>query len=439
MTGMPTPDASSPADLAASELALGDDLRAFVDASPSPSHAVAELARRLTEAGFTELAEADRWDLTSGGRHFVVRSGSLIAFRVGTGALGDTGMRLVGAHTDSPTFKVRPHSDVRQAGYRLVGVEPYGGGLWHTWLDRELTVAGRLALRGGGTALVRLPGAPLRFPSLAIHLDRSVREGLTLDPQRHLVPVWAGDLGEEPGLVEAVAAAAGADPDDVVGHDLVLADTQPAARAGADGTWIAAPRLDNLTSCHAGLLALLAAPAGERTQVLVCNDHEEIGSGSMSGARGSFLEDVVRRLATGTDPGDAEAVHRAIARSVLVSADMAHGVHPTRSDRHEPAHQPRLGGGPVVKLNANQAYATDAATGGWFRERCAEAGVPSQSFVMRADLPCGSTIGPLTATRLGIATVDVGMAQLAMHSCRELASALDVPLMVGALAACFAD
>ncbi|SOC51977.1 aspartyl aminopeptidase [Blastococcus aggregatus] len=431
---MPTPDAASP-----DELALGDDLRAFVDASPSPSHAVAELARRLTAAGFTELAEADRWELAAGGSHFVVRSGSLIAFRVGTGALGDTGMRLVGAHTDSPTFKVRPHSDVRQAGYRLVGVEPYGGGLWHTWLDRELTVAGRVALRGGATALVRLPGAPLRFPSLAIHLDRSVREGLTLDPQRHLVPVWDGDLGEEPGLLEAVAAAAGAGLDDVVGHDLVLADTQPAARAGADGTWIAAPRLDNLTSCHAGLLALLAAPAGERTQVLVCNDHEEIGSGSMSGARGSFLEDVVRRLATGTDPGDAEAVHRAIARSVLVSADMAHGVHPTRSDRHEPAHQPRLGGGPVVKLNANQAYATDAATGGWFRERCAEAGVPSQSFVMRADLPCGSTIGPLTATRLGIATVDVGIAQLAMHSCREVASALDVPLMVEALAACFTD
>jgi aspartyl aminopeptidase len=431
---MPTPEAA-PAD----DLALGDDLRAFVDASPSPGHAVAELTRRLTAAGFTELDEGERWALSPGGRHVVVRSGSLIAFRVGSGSPGDTGMRLVGAHTDSPTFRVRPHSDVRQAGYRLVGVEPYGGGLWHTWLDRELTVAGRVVLRGGGSTLVRLPGAPLRFPSLAIHLDRAVREGLTLDPQRHLVPVWDGDLGAEPGLVEAVAAAAGAGTGDVVAHDLVLADTQPAARTGADGTWIAAPRLDNLTSCHAGLLALLAAPAGERTQLLVCNDHEEVGSGSMAGARGSFLEDVVRRLAAVTDPGDPEAVHRAIARSRLVSADMAHGVHPNRSDRHEPAHQPRLGGGPVVKLNANQAYATDATTGGWFRERCGAAGVPVQSFVMRADLPCGSTIGPLTATRLGIATVDIGIAQLAMHSCRELASALDVPLMVDALTACFTD
>jgi aspartyl aminopeptidase len=431
---MPSPDAAPTHDLA-----LGNDLRAFVDASPSPSHAVAELARRLTAAGFTELAEADRWAPEPGATHFVVRHGSLVAFRMGTGPLAESGLRMVGAHTDSPTFKVRPHSDVRQAGYRLVGVEPYGGGLWHTWLDRELTVAGRVALRGGSTALVRLPGAPLRLPSLAIHLDRGVREGLTLDPQRHLVPVWDRDLGTEPGLAEAVAAAAGVEPGDVVGHDLVLADTQPAARAGADGSWVAAPRLDNLGCCHAGLRALLDAPAGERTQLLVCNDHEEVGSGSMAGARGSFLEDVVRRLAAAADPGDPQAAPRALARSVLVSADMAHAVHPTRSDRHEPAHQPELGGGPVLKINANQAYATDGTTGGWFAERCAEAGVPLQRFVSRADLPCGSTIGPLTATRLGVATVDVGSPMLAMHSCRELASALDVPLMVGALTACFAD
>ncbi|RBY96955.1 M18 family aminopeptidase [Blastococcus sp. TF02-8] len=428
---MPTADTDA--------LALGDDLRAFVDASPSPSHAVAELARRLTAAGFTELAEADAWSPAPGGEHFVVRHGSLIAFRVGAGSPAETGLRIVGAHTDSPTFKVRPNGDVRQAGYRLVGVEPYGGGLWHTWLDRELTVAGRLALRGGATALVRLPGAPLRLPSLAIHLDRGVREGLTLDPQQHLVPVWDRDLGSEPGLVEALAAAADVAAGDVVGHDLVLADTQPAARTGADGTWVAAPRLDNLGCCHSGLHALLAAPAGERTQVFVASDHEEVGSGSMSGARGSFLEDVLRRLVTALDPGDPQAAPRALARSVLVSADMAHAVHPTRPERHEPAHRPVLGGGPVLKVNANQAYATDATSGGWFRERCDEAGVPLQAFVTRADLPCGSTIGPLTATRLGITTVDVGAPMLAMHSCRELASALDVPLVVGALTACFAD
>jgi aspartyl aminopeptidase len=428
------PDAS-PTD----ELALGDDLRAFNDASPSPFHAVAELTRRFRASGFTELAEADSWSVAPGGSHFVVRHGSLIAFRVGSAPLAAAGMRLVGAHTDSPTFKVRPHSDVRQAGYRLVGVEPYGGGLWHTWLDRELTVAGRVALRGGATRLVRLPGAPLRLPSLAIHLDRSVRDGLKLDPQRDLVPVWSRDLSTEPGLLAAVAETADVDVDDVVGHDLVLADTQPAVRAGADGTWVAAPRLDDQACCHSGLAALIAAPAGRRTQLLVCNDHEEVGSGSMSGARGSFLEDVVRRLVAVTDAGDAQALPRALAQSWLVSADMAHAVHPTRYDRHEPAHQPQLGGGPVLKVNANQAYATDAASGGWFAERCAEASVPVQWFVTRADLPSGSTIGPLTATRLGIPTVDVGAPMLAMHSCRELASALDVPLMVDALTACFTD
>jgi aspartyl aminopeptidase len=421
------------------DLILGDDLRRFVDASPSPGHAVAELVRRLEAAGFTELVETDSWAPGPGAGHYVVRSGSLVAFRMGDRPLAESGLRIIGAHTDSPTFKVRPHPDVRQAGYRLVGVEPYGGGLWHTWLDRELTVAGRVALRGGVTRLVRLPGAPLRLPSLAIHLDRSVKEGLTLDPQKHLVPVWDRDLGTEPGLAEALADALGTRADDVVGHDLVLTDTQPAAVAGADGSWVAAPRLDNLGCCHSGLLALLAAQAGHRTQVLVCNDHEEVGSGSMSGARGSFLEDVVQRLAAATDPADPQAVHRAIARSVLVSADMAHAVHPTRSDRHETEHRPQLGGGPVLKLNANQAYATDAATGGWFTERCLEAEVPVQRFVSRADLPCGSTIGPLTATRLGVATVDVGAPTLAMHSCRELVSALDVPLMVAALTACLED
>ncbi len=421
------------------DLAPGDDLRALVDASPSPSHTVAELTRRLTAAGSTELSEADAWSPSPGAVHHVVRHGSLVAFRVGSAPLAEAGMRLVGAHTDSPTFRVRPRSDVRQAGYRLVGVEPYGGGLWHTWLDRELTVAGRVALRGGGTALVRLDGAPLRLPSLAIHLDRGVREGLTLDPQRHLVPVWSRDLGSEPGLLEALADAAGVAPGDVVGHDLVLADTQPAGTAGADGTWIAAPRLDNLGSCHAAVTALIGAAPGPRTQVLVANDHEEVGSGSMSGARGSFLEDVVGRLVAVTDPGDPQALPRALARSRLVSADMAHAVHPTRYDRHEPAHAPQLGGGPVVKVNANQAYATDATTGGWFAERCAEAGVPVQHFVSRADLPCGSTIGPLTATRLGVATVDVGAPMLAMHSCRELASALDVPLVTAALTACYED
>jgi len=397
---------------------LGDDLRAFIDLSPSPFHAVAELARRFSAAGFSRLDERDHWQLGPGDARFVVRDGgSIIAFRVGTSALTDSGARLVGAHTDSPTFRVRPRSDVRRAGFRLVGVEPYGGLLAHTWLDRELTVAGRLAVLEDDEVVTRtvvLPGAPLRLPSLAIHLDRSVRDGLVLDPQRHLVPLWSGDLVGEAGLLEELAQVAGVDPAAVLGHDLVLADTQPAARTGADNSWIAAPRLDDLGCCHSGSLALIAA----------------------EGARGSFLADVLARLVAATGDTDPQALHRAAARSMLVSADMAHAVHPNYADRHEPSHLPALGGGPVLKVNANQAYATDARSGGWFTARCAEAGVPVQHFVTRADLPCGSTIGPLTATRLGISTVDVGAPMLAMHSCRELASVVDVPLMVAALTAC---
>jgi aspartyl aminopeptidase len=426
----------APEDLAA-------DLRAFVDASPSPFHAVAEMARRLEAAGFEPLHEWDSWSLSPGDRRYVVRDGgSIIAFRLGSSPLAEVGARLIGAHTDSPTFKVRPRPDVRRVGYRLVGVEPYGGVLMHTWLDRELTLVGRVAVRTSDDdidlRLVRLPAAPLRLPSLAIHLDRSVRDGLKLDPQRHIVPLWGPDLEGEAGLLEALAEAAGVAPDDVVGHDLITTDTQPAAVTGADGEWIAAPRLDNQGSCHAGTAALIEAAddPGEATIVLVANDHEEIGSGSAEGARGPFLSDVLDRLVTITDENDRQALPRALARSRLVSADMAHAVHPNFAEQHEPSHRPALGGGPVVKLNANQAYATDARSGAWFHVRCAAAWVPVQHFVSRADLPCGSTIGPLTATRTGIPTVDVGAPLLGLHSCRELVAGADVSLMVRALHSC---
>ena len=419
----------------------GADLRAFVDASPSPFHAVAEMVRRFEEGGFTRLEERERWALAPGDARYVVRDGgSVIAFRVGTAPLPEAGVRLVGTHTDSPTFKVRPRYDVRRGAYRLVGVEPYGGLLAHTWLDRELTVAGRLAVRGSDgavqTHLVRLPGGPVRLPSLAIHLDRAVREGLKLDPQTQLVPVWGSDTDAD-SLLATLAEGAGVQEDEVLGHDLVLADSQPSAATGVDGSWVAAPRLDNLGSCHSATLALLAAAPAAHTQLVIANDHEEVGSGSMEGARGSFLEDVVARLVAATGSTDPQDLPVTVARSHLVSADMAHAQHPTQGERHEPCHAPVLGGGPVLKLNANQSYATDARSGAWFAARCADVDVPLQHFVTRADLPCGSTIGPLTAMRLGLSTVDVGSPMLGMHSCRELGSAHDVPLMVRAMKACF--
>lgn len=433
-------DRSGPVDAALHRRRdAADDLLAFVDASPSPFHAVAEMGRRLDAAGFRRLDERARWKLAAGDQRYVVRDGGTIAaFRVGTDSPADAGFRLVGAHTDSPSFKVRPRPDVRRAGYRLVGVEPYGAVLLHTWLDRDLTLAGRLALRSPdgalGSRLVRLPGAPLRIPSLAIHLHREIREeGLRLDPQRHVVPVWSHRSDAEPGLLDALAEHAGVGVDAVVGYDLVVADTQPAARGGPDGEWLYAARLDNLSSCHAGLQALVDAAPSAPTQVLVANDHEEVGSGSAEGAAGSFLSDVLARLVATTDGNDAEALPRALAGSRLLSADTAHAVHPNYAERHDPEHRPFPGGGPVLKSNANQAYATDAATGAWFAACCADAGVPMQHFVSRADLPCGSTIGPLTATRLGLATADVGAPLLSMHSCREQAAADDVAPVIAAL------
>jgi len=416
---------------------LAGDLCAFIDASPTPSHAVAEMAGRLRAAGFTELDERAHWSLAPGGRHFAVRDGSIAAFVVGAAAPSEGGFRLVGAHTDSPGFAVRPTPDLRRSGYDLVGVEPYGGVLLHTWFDRDLTVAGRVAVRDGdgiATRLVRLPGAPLRMPNLSIHLYREIREdGFRPDPQRHTVPVLGLDA---PGhLLTLVAAHAEVDADAVLGHDLVLTDTQPAAIGGRDEEFVFAPRLDNLASCHAGLHALLSAEAGGATAVLVANDHEEVGSSSAEGAQGSFLEDVLRRIVSATEGDDGQAFPRACANSRLVSCDMAHGVHPNYADRHEPGHRPRLGGGPVVKSNANQSYATDAIGMAHLRAACADAGVAVQHFVTRADLPCGSTIGPITATRLGVATVDVGNPMLSMHSCREQAAVGDIAPMIAALTA----
>lgn len=418
--------------------ALARDLCALVDASPSPYHAVEEMARRLRGGGFSELDEREHWSLRPGDRRYVVRDGgSIAAFVVGARAPSDTGFRIVGAHTDSPTFAVRPLPDVRGSGFSSVGVEPYGGVLAHTWFDRDLTVAGRIAVRaddGVRTRLVRLPGAPLRMPNLAIHLYREIREeGFRPDLQRHTVPVWGMESDRE--LLAAVAAEAGVDPADMLGHDLVLTDTQPATLGGAEDTFVLAPRLDNLASCHAGLLALLSADAPSATAVLVANHHEEIGSASAEGAQGSFLEDVLRRVLGATEGDDAQRFAMACARSRLVSSDMAHGVHPNYSDRHEPGHAPRLGGGPVLKSNANQSYATDAIGAAHFRLACAQAGVVPQHFVSRADLPCGSTIGPLTATRLGIATVDVGNPMLSMHSVREQAAVADIAPMTGAMRA----
>lgn len=414
------------------------DLLRFVAASPSPYHAVEEMAGRLERAGFHRLDERAAWTLHTGDARYVVRDGgSLIALRVGGQPPSDAGVRLIGAHTDSPTLKVRPRADLRRSGYAQIGVEPYGGPLTHTWLDRDLSLAGRVAIDDGdgvATRLVRLDAPLLRIPSLAIHLFRELREqGLKLDPQRHLVPVIGPE--DAPELRDLLARHCGFDPAAIVGHDLVTFDTQAPALAGADGRSVHAARLDNLLSCHAAVQALCTSAPTGATQVIVANDHEEVGSATAEGAEGPFLADTLLRVIEVIEGPGREPAVRALARSLLVSADAAHAVHPNYAERHEPAHRPRLGGGPVIKVNANQSYASDAGSIGWFTARARDVGVEPQHFVVRADLPCGSTIGPLTATRLGVQTVDVGNPLLSMHSCREQAAADDVEPMIRVLRA----
>ena len=410
------------------------DLGAYVSASPSSFHAVHEAARRLDEAGFTGLDEVQPWD-GGAGAFYIIRDGALIAWVVPEGAGPATGFNILGAHTDSPSFKLKPKPTTGAHGWLQAGVEIYGGPLLNSWLDRELQLAGRLVMMDG-TQHLTATGPMLRFPQLAIHLDRAVDDGLTLDKQRHLNPVWGLGNPADVDLLAVLASHvpdASVDPARIGGYDVVIADTQAPAVFGANGEFFASGRLDNLSATHAGLAALIAhasPPAGGRGDaggpiaVLAAFDHEEIGSNSRSGACGPVLEDVLVRISDGLGATVSQR-RQALAASFCVSADAGHAVHPNYAERHDPANHPVLNGGPLLKINANQRYATDANGAAFWARLCGQAKVPYQEFVSNNVMPCGSTIGPLTATRLGIRTVDVGVPLLSMHSARELCGVED--------------
>ncbi|MDN5919156.1 MAG: M18 family aminopeptidase [Pseudonocardia sp.] len=391
------------------------DLAAFLTASPSPYHAVAEAVRRLEAAGFTAQAEDAEWNTAPGGR-YLVRDGTILAWRQ-PAAAGAAPIRIFAAHTDSPGFKVKPNPDTGAAGWRQVAVEVYGGALWNSWLDRDLGLAGRLALYDGSVVPVHIDRPLLRIPQLAIHLDRSVNQGLTLDAQRHLLPVWGIGQPTDGELIEFLAGHAGVDPAEVAAHDLVTFDLAPPAVLGRDEELLAAARLDNLASVHAGITALLDAAGGGpgAVPVFVGFDHEEIGSGTATGAAGPLLETVLTQLAGGFD-----ARRTVFARSRCLSVDVTHAAHPNYLDRHDTDHLSIPNGGPSLKVNAVQRYATDAPGAAAWQRACRATGVPTQTFVSRNTVPCGTTVGPIMATRLGIRTVDVGIPVLSMHSAREL-------------------
>jgi len=408
----------------------------FVDASPSPFHAVRTAAALLEPAAFTPVDEVDAFP-TAPGRYYLVRGGSLVAWSSAERPAGPVrSFRVVGAHTDSPNLRIKPNPDVARAGWQLLGVEVYGGPLLNSWLDRDLGLSGRVAVREpdgrAGSRLLTVDEPVLRVAQLAIHLDRTQNQALSLNPQQHLVPLWG--LGESPGDFRSwVGQQVGVDTDDVLAWDVMTHVVQPSRRIGRDRDLIAAPRLDNLATCRAGVAALLHAVEQDNpyVPVLALFDHEEVGSVSERGAQSGLLTDTLERIVGGVR----EDYLRAMARTVVASGDMAHATHPNYADRHDPQHQVRVNGGPVLKVNAQQRYATDSVGAAAFLLACEQADVPVQRFVVRTDLPSGSTVGPITAALTGATTVDFGAPLLSMHSARELCGAHDPAMYAAALAA----
>jgi len=419
-------------------MAETSDLLRFLSEAVTPFHAVAAMAQRLTAAGFVEIEQFDGANMVPGRGYFITRQGSsLIAARAGKNP-ASAGLRLVGTHTDSPNLSIKPNPVKGRDGCVQLGVDVYGGALLNPWFDRDLGIAGRLTLLAPNdeleSVLFDTRGPVAVVPSLAIHLDREANTKRSVNAQKDMVPVvmlgdpeqfdfrqWLAD-----SLIEGNSQWEGAR---VLDYELSLYDTQRPALVGIDKGFIASARLDNLLSCYAGVTALISAEDSEWS-VLVATDHEEVGSASTVGAQGPLLMDALTGIAPDT------AINQQLrARSWLLSVDNAHAVHPNYADRHDDQHNPKLGAGPVIKINRNQRYATNSEGAARIRLVAERAEVNVQSFVMRSDLACGSTIGPITATETGIATTDIGVPTLGMHSVRELACAQDVPQIIALIEA----
>ncbi|MEE4355493.1 MAG: M18 family aminopeptidase [Desulfococcaceae bacterium] len=412
------------------ELQFNQGLLAFIAASPTPFHAVKEMALILENAGFLRLDETEAWHLLPGGKYYTVRNASsLIAFCLGKPELHRSGIRMCGAHTDSPCLKIKPRPEMLRHSYLQLGVEVYGGALLNPWFDRDLSLAGRVSYINwrdeieSGLVDFRRPLALI--PSLAIHLDREANKNRSINPQEELPPLLLQiPDGNAPDFREMLLMQLKKEhphlaPAQVLDYEISLYDTQPPALTGLEQDFISGARLDNLMSCYTGLRALLHSGEKE-SALLVCSDHEEVGSSTAAGAQGTFLPAVLERICP-----DAEDRMRMICRSLMISADDAHGIHPNYAGKYDSQHGPILNRGPVIKFNAGRRYATDSESAALFRHLCMKAGVPVQEFVMRADMVCGSTIGPIAATQIGIKTVDVGIPVFAMHSIRETAGARD--------------
>ncbi len=420
-----------------------DGLLTFLQASPTPFHALEQMTAILDKHGFHRLNEADAWGLssetTATGKFYVTRNeSSIVAFTLGSDPV-ENGFRMVGAHTDSPCLKVKPNPEMTKNGYFQLGVEVYGGALLNPWFDRDLSLAGRVnyVTPSGdvGSVLIDFEQAIATIPSLAIHLDREANEKRTVNKQKDIPPILMklpeGNNTPPDFRDILLRLIAKQDPnlniEKVLDYELSFYDVQAPAVIGLHQDFVASARLDNLLSCYTELMALLKA-SEKQNCLMVCNDHEEVGSMSSSGAQGNFLKSVLDRLFS-----TAENASRAMDQSMMISVDNAHGIHPNYADKHDENHGPILNQGPVIKINANQRYASNSETSAAFRYICEEADVPVQSFVVRSDMACGSTIGPITASEIGVRAIDVGVPSFAMHSIRELAGRWDAFYLYRAL------
>ncbi|MEC8409557.1 MAG: M18 family aminopeptidase [Pseudomonadota bacterium] len=417
-----------------SQKRFNTELLDFLESSPTAFHAVAALKSMLLDSGFTALSEEEQWDLAEGHNYFVTRNDSaLIAFRHNSQSLLGEGLRLTGAHTDSPSLKVKPNPEVYRQGYVQLGVEVYGGALFAPWFDRDLSIAGRVHYKSRRgelrSALIDFSDPIAVIPSLAIHLNRGDNDSRSINAQKELVPLLS-QLGKEEDfdfnellLQQVKNQPAHRSAQEILAHELFLYDTQAASLIGLKQEFISSARLDNLLSCFLACKALVNCK-NTHASLLVCNDHEEVGSVSSSGAQGPFLKSVLERLVHCCGD-ETDLLSRIVAKSSLISIDNAHGVHPNYLERHDDKHRPVLNSGPVIKLNANQRYASNSHSVALFKSICDNVKVPFQSFVMRNDMACGSTIGPITSAETGINTIDVGVPTFAMHSVRELAGSKD--------------
>lgn len=414
--------------------AFNQNLLTFLDNSPTPFHAVSTMIDALELNGCKRLDELDVWGELSAGRYYVTRNdSSIIAFTLPKNNLAESGFNMVGAHTDSPCLKVKPQPETIKQSLLQLGVEVYGGALLNPWFDRDLSMAGRVSYSDSAHnikhILIDFKKAIASIPSLAIHLDREANKNRTVNAQKHLPPiVMQVDEGDTVDFRDVLLKQVKQQYPklkikSVLDYEISLYDTQQAAVVGLNDDFIASARLDNLLSCYVGLTALINGDASQ-ARLLVCSDHEEVGSVSTSGAQGSFLESILTRLCP-----EPEQFQRMIQRSRMISADNAHAIHPNYSEKHDAEHGPILNKGPVIKTNANQRYATNSETSATFRQLCEQLDVPVQDFVVRTDMGCGSTIGPITASTLGVKTLDIGVPTFAMHSIRELAGSRDAAML----------